>query len=265
MVWDGDENLPDQGSPRAGGAWLRLWPWILNVSFGIVFLGIADIVWYTAGSTTTRWFTSAVSAQTYASTLVVAAVGAFALALIAINRIAAIESTKRPIGFREQKDHGEIGPSHELTADLQVPRDEPLAPERFDRIMEDIERFTDAPVLVVQNVRHGSAGRMLLARQSTLFHGAGTTESRRPPVVESDLRARLRAWQAVAGPLTMFLIFAAIGGAMLPGSGTFAATNFQLNTALVLFLGYSWPFLVAWALAAIVLLYISPRGHTREA
>src|SRR5205823_3305408 len=69
-------------------------------------------------------------------------------------------------------------------------------------------------------------------------------------------RARGLVWQTVAGPLAMFLVFISIAGAMLPGSGAFAQTHYQLNTGLVLFLGYGWPFLVAWTVAAIALLHV---------
>ena len=51
---------------------------------------------------------------------------------------------------------------------------------------------------------------------------------------------------------------------MLPGSGSFAQTHFQLNTGLILFLGYGWPFLVAWSIAAIALLHVLVRADSVE-
>jgi len=77
-----------------------------------------------------------------------------------------------------------------------------------------------------------------------------------PGTREALRRARGLVWQTVAGPLAMFLVFISIAGAMLPGSGAFAQTHYQLNTGLVLFLGYGWPFLVAWTVAAIALLHV---------
>src|SRR5439155_1673113 len=52
--------------------------------------------------------------------------------------------------------------------------------------------------------------------------------------------ARTAAAPSVAGPIAIALLFAFAAGAMLPGSDGFAASQFQLNTALLLFLGYGW-------------------------
>ena len=86
-----------------------------------------------------------------------------------------------------------------------------------------------------------------------------------PRVTRAALRrARGLVWQTVAGPLAVLLIFISAAGAMLPGSGSFAQTHFQLNTGLILFLGYGWPFLVAWSIAAIALLHVLVRADSVE-
>ena len=86
-----------------------------------------------------------------------------------------------------------------------------------------------------------------------------------PPATRAALRrARGLVWQTVAGPLAVFLIFISVAGAMLPGSGAFAQTHFQINTGLILFLGYGWPFLVAWTVAAIALLHVLVRSESFE-
>src|SRR5207249_981670 len=66
--------------------------------------------------------------------------------------------------------------------------------------------------------------------------------------------ARTAAAPSVAGPIAIALVFAFAAGAMLPGSDGFAASQFQLNTALLLFLGYGWMFLVFWAVLALSML-----------
>jgi hypothetical protein len=79
------------------------------------------------------------------------------------------------------------------------------------------------------------------------------------PSLQSLRRARWLVWQSVAGPLVMLLIFIAISLRMLPTTEGFAQAEFQLNTGLVLFLNNGWPFLVAWTLAAIPVLFLTTR------
>src|SRR2546428_765083 len=66
--------------------------------------------------------------------------------------------------------------------------------------------------------------------------------------------ARALAAPSIAGPIVVALLFAVAAGAMLPGAETFAASHFQLNTALLLFLGYGWMFLLLWAVLGLSLL-----------
>ena len=100
-----------------------------------------------------------------------------------------------------------------------------------------------------------SGQRPVVARQARVL----------PRVTRAALRrARGLVWQTVAGPLAVLLIFISVAGAMLPGSGAFAQTHFQLNTGLILFLGYGWPFLVAWSIAAIALLHVLVRADSIE-
>ena len=68
----------------------------------------------------------------------------------------------------------------------------------------------------------------------------------------------------VWGVLVLFLAFISISGAMLPGSGAFAQAHYQLNTGLILFLSYAWPFLIAWAIASIALLHTLARAQSSE-
>jgi hypothetical protein len=59
-------------------------------------------------------------------------------------------------------------------------------------------------------------------------------------------KAAARIWAGAAGPMAMGLLFLGISGAMLPGAEGFADSHYILNTALILFLGYSWPILAGW-------------------
>src|SRR5438046_10369838 len=74
-------------------------------------------------------------------------------------------------------------------------------------------------------------------------------------------RARGLVWQTVAGPLAVLLIFISAAGAMLPGSGSFAPTDFQLNTGLILFPGHGPPSLAASSIPPIALPHVLVRAH----
>lgn len=78
------------------------------------------------------------------------------------------------------------------------------------------------------------------------------------PPQKSLRRAQWLVLQSVAGPLIMFLIIIAISARMLLGIDTFAQAYFQLNTGLILFLTNT-PFLIAWTLAAIAVLFLNTR------
>lgn len=49
-----------------------------------------------------------------------------------------------------------------------------------------------------------------------------------------------RSLRALAGPSIIAAIFASVAAVMLPASEGFLQSNFQLNTALILILSYSW-------------------------
>src|SRR5207244_11749688 len=66
--------------------------------------------------------------------------------------------------------------------------------------------------------------------------------------------AREAAAPSIAGPIIVALLFASAAGAMLPGSDAFAASHFQLNTGLILFLGYGWMLRVLWSVLPLALL-----------
>src|SRR5438445_670613 len=85
-------------------------------------------------------------------------------------------------------------------------------------------------------------------RRCLLSHLVATSERGRVEL------ARASAAPSIAGPIVVALLFAIAAGAMLPGAETFAGSHFQLNTALLLFLGYGWMFLLLWAVLGLSLL-----------
>jgi hypothetical protein len=77
-------------------------------------------------------------------------------------------------------------------------------------------------------------------------------------------KAGSRIWGAVAGPMAAGIVFLGLAGAMLPGSEGFAESHFMTNTALILFLGYGWPFLVGWVAVGLGFARAHEGKHVHE-
>lgn len=253
MVRYGDEELPDERPSAEEGFNPRLWPFVLTVSFGILFMAIADLAWLTAIGTTAPWFTSSTSAQMYTTTLTTATLATLVLASLAASRLASLEAKAR--------DAARTGDARQATG-IPVPIDEVEAlsrsrhgsPEGLDQILAELGQFAEEPRVEVRE-RPGRSVQVSVPRPARPARLTAIEQGTDPTIGEALRRARRLVWQTVTGPLTVFLIFIALSGAMLPGSSGFAQTHFQINTGFVLFLGYGWPFLVAWTIAAIVLLH----------
>jgi len=169
-----------------------------------------------------------------------------------VNRLSAIEAKARPSKVRDNRVPASsfpvsVGPEVELTPDRRI------SPDGIDRVIAELAKFTDAPRVTARQTPASDLVQLLVQAplQRAARSGRPSPRSAQPAI----RKARATIWLTLAGPLAMFLVFISISGAMLPGSGEFAFANFQLNTALILFLGYGWPFLVAWAIGALVLLH----------
>jgi hypothetical protein len=265
MAWYGAADPRDERPSFETTGASRLWPFVLTVFFGILFAGIADLAWLTATGTNAPWFTSAVSAQVYTATLTTATIATLILASLAASKLAVLDSRARAAAAREV-DEGTGSPR----IPVEVPRSVVLAPNRtpraegLDQILSELERFADGPMVEVRDRQSGNSIPTSLPRSAPRPGTPGPGRGMPPATRAALRRARGLVWQTVAGPLAVFLIFISVAGAMLPGTGAFAQTHFQLNTGIVLFLGYGWPFLVAWAVAAIALLHVLVRAEAVE-
>lgn len=261
MVRYGDEELRDDRPSAERGFNPRLWPFILTVGFGIVFIAIADLAWLTAIGTTAPWFTSSTSAQMYTTTLTTATLATLVLAALAASRLASLEAKARDASRTADPQGASASPA-QIDGMETLGRNRPMSPEGLDQILAELGQFAEEPRVEVRE-RPGRPVQVSFpgARIARL---SGIERRADPMVGEALRRARRLVWQTVSGPLTVFLLFIALSGAMLPGSSGFAQTHFEINTGFVLFLGYGWPFLVAWTIAAIVLLHGPPRIESFE-
>ena len=265
MAWFGDADPRDRRTAHDSVGSTRLWPFVLTVFFGILFAGIADLAWLTATGSTAPWFTGAVSAQVYTSTLTTATIATLILASLAASKLGLLDSRARAAAGRQVDDR-----ANAPRLPVEVPRSVVLAPSRttraegLDQILSELERFAEGPMVEVRDRQSGDPVPMSFAASVPRTAGAGRGRGLPTATRDALRRARGLVWQTVAGPLAVFLIFISVAGAMLPGTGAFAQTHFQLNTALILFLGYGWPFLVAWTVAAIALLHVLVRAESFE-
>ena len=262
MDWRGGGNRR-RAAPAIGEGGRRLGPFLLTVFFGIVFAAIVDLSWLTAGGTSGPWFSSAISVQVYTTTLTAATIATLIMASLAASKLAVLETRARAAGARDAAD-----PTPSATIELNVPETvvvappQPMRSEGLDQILSELHQFAERTNALVENRTRRNEDRLArMVRQEAM---AVRDRTMSPAARDVLRRARGLVWQTVAGPLVLFLAFISISGAMLPGSGAFAQAHYQLNTGLILFLSYAWPFLIAWAVASIALLHTLVRAQSSE-
>lgn len=232
---------------------MRLRPWIPTTAFVVLFAIIANLAWLTAIGTTAPWFGTAVSLQAYGVSVVVASLLAIALVLSASShasrldlrmlwldgRIAFLRSA--PASGNSSRPPAE--PAEDL--DLGTGFEEDLAEIRADPMVSvvGLDKQGHDTLLELPGMRTPAVTR----RPTDLLR-----ELVRARVLLRETRASL--WRTVAGPVIGATLFVAMAGVMIPGSEGFAAAHYQLNTALVLFLGYGIGPLVAWTVLALAAL-----------
>jgi hypothetical protein len=225
----------------------------------LLFVGalavVADLAWNTAAATTGPWFSPAVSRDVYTTTMIGGIVVFAVLGAIASTQAASASRESRALDMRLNILRGSgVIVSGLSGGGIDIDRD-------IEDTLEEIlggTMATAAPVVTMDRDAHDSLV-------------AVTTEIRGPHeevVVREVARTRAalqgagaRIWGAIAGPLGAAVLFLGIAGAMLPGAEGFAETHYVLNTAVILFLAYGWPFLAGWV--AIGLGFARPQEPKR--
>src|SRR5881396_328348 len=220
---------------------------IVHSAFTAVFVAIAVFAVWTANGTTAPWFSAAVSSQAYAASLVGAVVVAIALAAAAVSHVGRLEDARRGLGLRiaamPEADLLPVGEATLVTAEaikMMPPSDEEV---------DDLLTALATPVPGAPPGIEIEVTGTLVEVSAALTAARARKELMKALLVERARveLARASAAPSIAEPIVVALLFAVAAGAMLPGAETFAASHFQLNTALLLFLGYGWMFLLLWA------------------
>lgn len=232
----------------------------VHLAFGLALFLVAVLAWATAAATTGPWFSPTVSGQVYALSLLASILVALVLAALAGLRVFRIDDAVRALELRiAGLPEAASLPSaeHVTQEDLQniAPSD-----EEVDELLAVLHTSTGAPIAELE------VTGTLLDVETAITGTKIRKEVLKAAVRQSAelLGDRVRGVRSVAGPIVASFLLTAVAGAMLPGSEGFALRNFQLNTALVLFLGYAWAFLAAWAVAAVAMLArrVSPAKST---
>ncbi len=227
---------------------------LIHSAFAAVFVVTAIFAIATASGTTAAWFSPAVSSQAYAASLIGAVVVAIALASTTVNHLGRLEDARRGIALRiAGMPEADLLPAGEAT----------LVTAEAIKMMPPSDEEVDDLLTVLATPVPGAPPGMEIEVTSTLVEvSAALTAARtRKELMKALLverarveMARASAAPSIAGPIVVALLFAIAAGAMLPGAETFAASHFQLNTGLLLFLGYGWMFLLLWAVLGLSLL-----------
>jgi len=224
---------------------------IVTAVFGIAFAAIANLAWATAASTSGPWYSPTVSLQMYSVSLGVAAILAMIIAIVASGHASrtdeALRDLNRQIAIMR-------GPSRSVEDSL-IPRGGSIE-FSLDDVLQELDAGGAETTLVAEKLGHDGLVQLSsvpAAERREILRGLIAQR-----MVLQSLLSRVRI--AVAGPLLGSVLFVAISASMLIGAEGFAQRNYQLNTALLLLLGYGWPVLVAWGAAAMMLLH-GPSGR----
>jgi hypothetical protein len=240
---------------RVGGRGLRVSPGMVTFPFAFAILIVAYLALSTGTSTTGPWFSTGISFQVYSFTLTVASLLGVFLAIVASGRRGRIEELLLDLDFHLA---GLAGSHRGDTEPRNLPENKPTDVRDGGEVSLPSESTAQPGGMVLQVERNGQQG--VVSPDSVPETVAISRESLRQLLLRRHniKAARDRIWPLMTGPILVLLSFAALSGMMLPGSEGFAEAHYQLNTTLILFLGYSWWILLAWTVAALV--GIGPRN-----
>lgn len=235
-------------------------PRTLSAIFGVYFLIMAIVAWY-SGESLGYHYTVDITRFSFMIYLIAGAIFLIGVILAAFlsarsldARIAKLEGTSAPDGAVLE----EVVMEDEVTDAVPPPLEETANPTG-DHVDRDIDELLVSLQEMEQDA--GSDEMTEVVEPSPRVATAGRTVARKPSALGSDLK-RLTILQKkrsgligyVAGPVLASIGAIGISAAMLPGSDAFLQTYYQLNTALLLGLGYTFAGIAAYVAVSVLLL-----------
>jgi hypothetical protein len=221
----------------------------VSIFFVLGLAVTANLAWATAIRTTGPWYDGMVSLAVYSVAIVVATLLATSLAVNAARAMAAFGSSLR----RVDRQVALVAKSRAIRAPPKL--EDPGGDDDLDAMLESLGQGAMTTLVRLEKEGHDTLVPLPAVRMASRTDAAEGALSALISERTALREAQARVWSLVAPALLACLAFLAVACPMLPGSGSFATTHFQLNTALALFLSYGLPLLVAWAV--LVLAWVS--------
>lgn len=207
-------------------------PRVLTAGFGIYFVVIAFIAWQFAQAQPTPWYAADISRWIYTTYMLVAAIF-----LVGVGGLGL--SLRRSFGAQIREIEAGIASGSRGSMPSSLPPPLPESSSAPDHVDRDIDELLESLSEVEATVQQ-EAEAMDLGAETTYSRAGGMVDAEADARRDRLLRRRKFLGRYLMGPATVAAFILGLSGMMLPGVDVFAQTNFHLNTALILGIGYSW-------------------------
>jgi len=207
-------------------------PRALAAGFGAYFAIVGIVAWQYAQTLTTPWYSPDITRWIYTTFMLVAAIF-----LVGVGGLAV--SIRSSFTRQIQEIDARLGSIVRGSSPDSLPPPLPETQEVRDTVDRDIDELLESLSEV-----EATASREAQAMDSGVGSGRGSyvegDDSALGTRRERLVQRRKFLGRYLFGPALVAALILGFAGMMLPGSDGFAQTNFQLNTTLILGIGYSW-------------------------
>ena len=229
-------------------------PRTLAAGFGVYFLIVAIASWQFAQGLPTPWYVADITRWIYTTYMLVAAIFLVGLGGLGLSIRSSFSRQIREIDARlgslaRQSSPESLPPPLPETGNLR---------DTVDRDIDELlESLSEVEATAARDARAlDSSGEGRTSTYDVEDEGLGAKRERL-------LRRRKFLGRYLLGPAIVAAMILGLSGMMLPGADGFAQYNHQLNTALILGIGYSWVG-VGWYVAATVYGLVGGREDGRK-
>lgn len=228
-------------------------PRTLAAAFGVFFLVIAYSAWTFGNAQGSAWYGSDMTRWVYTTYMLVSAIFIVGLGGMAVSIRRSFTRQIRQLESQPSRGFG-MSTSDALPPPLvetTTPRDH--VDRDIDELLESLSEV-EASAVRESMVIEGAPGAAAFA---------GATESE-IAAKKDRIRGRQKLLgRFVAGPGLVAATVLGVSGIMLLGADSFDQTNFRLNTALILGIGYSWLGIGAYIATTIAAL-VGPKDGQKK-